>query len=89
MLPYARHEACVAMKTGDRLDWRYESTTPIAFEIHYPEGNAVVASVVRTDSMGDNDTFEARLDANYCATWDAGPQGAHLTYRMLLRASAR
>ena len=84
LLPYARHEICVSMKTGDRLDWRYSSTTPLAFEIHYREGNALVASVVRTDSTEDSDTFAARLDENYCATWDAGASGAKLSYRLLL-----
>jgi hypothetical protein len=86
LLPYARHEICVPMKTGDRLDWRYTSTAPLAFEIHYREGNALVASVVRADSTEDNDTFAARLDENYCATWDAGASGAKLSYRLLLRA---
>ena len=77
------------MKAGDRLDWRYESTTPMAFEIHYAENNAVVAPAVRTDSTSDNDTFEAHLDATYCATWDAGAGGAILGYRIVLRPVAR
>ena len=89
LLPYARHEICMSMTTGDRLDWRYASTTPLAFEIHYREGNALVASVVRTDSTEDSDTFAARLDANYCATWDAGASGAKLSYRLLLRTPVR
>ena len=87
--PYATHEACVPMQPGERLDWRYESSTPLSFEIHYREGNAVLAPVVRSGTAADSGTFEARLRENYCATWEAGSGGATVSYRILLRAPAR
>jgi hypothetical protein len=87
--PYETHEACVSMQAGERLDWRYESTTPLSFEIHYREGNAVLAPVVRADTAADSGTFEARLRENYCAFWEAGRSGAIVSYRMLLRPPNR
>lgn len=87
--PYALHEACVSMARGDRLDWRYESGAPIAFEVHYREGGAVLAPVVRDASSGDSGTFEARAPRDYCVQWEAGASGAIVSYRLLLRAAPR
>lgn len=85
--PYAHHEACVAMAGGDKLDWRYESGAPLAFEIHYREGGTVLAPVVRDASSADSGTFEAREPRDYCAWWEAGASGAIMSYRLLLRAA--
>ena len=87
--PYEMHEACVTMARGDKLDWRYESGAPLAFEIHYREGGAVLAPVVRDVSSADSGTFEARGPRDYCARWEAGASGAIVSYRLLLRAAPR
>jgi len=31
--PYAHHEECVQLAEGDRLEWRYVSSAPLAFDI--------------------------------------------------------
>ena len=87
--PYALHEECVAMARGDKLDWRYESGAPLAFEVHYREGGAVLAPVVRDGSSADSGTFEARDPREYCARWEAGASGAIVSYRLLLRTAPR
>ena len=87
--PYQLHDQCVRLETGDRLDWRYESTEPVAFNIHYREGNADMSPIVREHSTIDAGTFEARSPQSYCLTWEAGAAGAIIGYRMLLRPAAR
>ena len=87
--PYAMHEACVTMARGDKLDWRYASGAPLAFEIHYREDGAVLAPVVRDASSIDSGTFEAREPREYFAKWEAGASGAIVSYRLLLRAALR
>jgi len=87
--PYQSHDECVRLARGDRLDWRYESSEPLAFNIHYREGNAELSPVVRERSTTDAGTFEARLDEDYCLTWESGPPGAIIGYRILLRPAAR
>ena len=87
--PYALHEACLSMARGDKLDWRYESGAPIAFEVHYREDGAVLAPVVRDASSGDSGTFEAREPRDYCVRWEAGASGAIVSYRLLLRTASR
>ena len=83
--PYESRDECMRLAPGDRIDWRYESTEPLAFNIHYREANAVLSPVVREQSTSDSGTFEARLPQDYCLTWEAGPPGAIISYRVLVR----
>ena len=87
--PYQLHDQCMRLETGERLDWRYESSEPIAFNIHYREGIADMSPIVRDHSTIDAGTFEARSAQAYCLTWEAGAAGAIIGYRMLLRPAAR
>ena len=83
--PYAMLEQCARLTPGDRLDYRYDSSEPVDFDIHYHEDNAVLAPTVREQSTTDSGTFEARIAQDYCLLWQAGPSGAILNYRVLLR----
>jgi hypothetical protein len=87
VLPYQVHDQCFRLAPGERLDWRYESTQPLAFSIHYHENNAELATVVRDASTSDSGTFEALSAQNYCLSWESGPPGAIIGYRLLLRPS--
>ena len=87
--PYALQEECAQLAPGDRLDYRYESTEPLEFELHYREGDTVLAPLVRERSKEDSGTFEARVGREYCLMWVAGPPGAIIGYRVLVRHGAR
>ena len=87
--PYESHDQCMRLARGDRLDWRYQSSESLTFNIHYREGNAELSPVVRERSTNDAGTFEARLDEDYCLTWESGPPGAIIGYRILLRPAVR
>jgi hypothetical protein len=86
--PYAMHEECLRLSPGDRIDYRYESSAALDFNIHYHESNAVLAPVVRERSTADSGTFEASIAHDYCLTWEAGPPGAIIGYRIMLRRGA-
>jgi hypothetical protein len=85
--PYESHERCASLRAGDRLDYWYESSAPLHFDLRYREDNAVLAPVVRDGSTGDSGLFEARVAATYCLAWEAGASGAILDYRVLLRVA--
>jgi hypothetical protein len=87
--PYQSHDECVRLARGDRIDWRYESSEPLAFNIQYRENNAVLSPVVRERSTADSGTFEAQLANDYCLTWESGAPGAIIGYRVLLRPAPR
>lgn len=83
--PYAAHEQCTDLAIGERLDYRYQSSAPLDFDIRYREDGAVVSPIVRQRSTADSAIFEARVPAHYCLNWQAGADGAILGYRLLLR----
>jgi hypothetical protein len=83
--PYAADEVCGDLAHGDRLDYRYEASEPIDFDLRYHEGGALVAPIVREHSTRDSGIFEARIAKRYCAHWQAGPAGTLLDYRIEIR----
>jgi hypothetical protein len=86
--PYATQEECVDLADGDRLDYRYDSSAPLDFNIHYVEGNTQLAPIVRERSTADIGVFEARIAERYCISWEAGPPGAIVSYRLAVRRKA-
>lgn len=89
LTPYEIREDCVRLAAGDRLEYAFEATEPVAFEIRYREGGAAIAPVARDATRADAGVLPARLDRTYCAAWEAGPAGALVDYRLRLRPAAR
>lgn len=87
--PYASHETCAQLMAGDRLDYRYDSSAALDFEIHYRDGGAVLSPIVREQSTSDRGIFEPRAAREYCLAWQAGAPGAIIAYRILLRRAPR
>lgn len=89
LTPYDIHEECVRLAVGDRVDYEFDATEPVSFDIHYHEGNAVLAPVVREPLRADSGIFVARIAQDYCLMWEAGPAGAVLGYSVRLRNAGR
>jgi hypothetical protein len=83
--PLELHEECVRLAPGDRVDYSFDSSEPVAFNIHYHEGKAVVMPVSREASRADAGVFAPALAQHYCLRWEAGPAGALIDYRIRLR----
>ncbi len=82
---YQIHEECVALQPGERVEYRFESTEPVDFNIHYHEGNAVVMPLVREKSREDAGIYSVRIAQDYCLMWEAGAAGAMIDYRIRVR----
>lgn len=87
--PYETHEQCAHLAPDDRLEYAFEATEPVAFDIRYHEGSVVVAPIVRESTRGDAGVFVARITRDYCLVWEAGGAGALLDYRLRLRPAPR
>ena len=87
--PYALHEECLKLVPGDRVDYRFTSKMPLAFNIHYHEGKVVIMPVTRDDTMEDAGIFRPAFAQDYCLMWEAGPDGAILDYRVALTPGQR
>lgn len=85
LAPYELHEECLRLVPGDRIDYTFDSTEPVAFNIHFHAGNAVVMPVVRENTRADAGIFAPPIGEHYCLMWEAGPAGALIDYRIRLR----
>ena len=86
---YAMHEECMHLAIGDRLDYDFAANEPVDFNIHYHEGRAVIAPLVRDKTRQDSGVFAPIISQDYCLMWEAGPAGALLDYRISLRPAVR
>ncbi|HVF63288.1 MAG TPA: hypothetical protein VNE58_04770 [Casimicrobiaceae bacterium] len=82
--PFEAHEECVKLVAGDRLEYSFEAQFPLAFNIHYHEGNAVILPLTRENVKADSGEFKVLLPQDYCLMWEAGPSPTPLDYRVRL-----
>jgi hypothetical protein len=88
LAPYASHEECLTLAPGDRLDYRFRSTAPIAFNLHYHDGNAVVMPLQRDGVTADSGFYQPVLAHDFCLMWEAGAAPATVDYRVGVRRRA-
>ena len=69
---YQIHEECLTLEPGDRVEYEFESTEPVDFNVHYHEGKAVVMPVVREKSRADAGIYAVQIAQDYCLMWEAG-----------------
>ncbi len=77
------------LSPADRLEYAFEASEPVDFDLRYDEGSVVVAPMVRDRSLADAGVFVARIARDYCLVWEAGPAGAFVDYRLRLRPAPR
>jgi len=83
--PYGVHEECRTLEPGDRLDYRFSASAPVAFNIHYHDGNAIVIPMSHDDVTSDSGIFHPALSEDFCLTWQAGLTAVTLEYRVAVR----
>ncbi|MEO8676601.1 MAG: hypothetical protein ABI569_13570 [Casimicrobiaceae bacterium] len=87
--PYEIREDCVRLAQGDRLDYTFDATEPVAFEIRYREGAAALSPIARGFVRSDAGVYQAPFAREFCLVWEAGNAGALVDYRLRLRPSTR
>jgi hypothetical protein len=83
--PYAWHEECMHLEPGDRVEFTFESTEPVDFNVHYHEGKVVVMPLVREKTRSDAGVFAPPAAQDYCLMWEAGRAGAILDYQVRVK----
>jgi len=89
LAPYTTREDCVDLAQGDRLDYRFESNTPVKFNIYYRDSNMIVEPITRENVVEDSGVFAPRIAARYCLLWEASPAGALIGYRANVRRTSK
>jgi hypothetical protein len=80
--PYAVYEECVVLQAGRRVGYLFRATVPVAFNVHFHDGNAVIEPISVASTQGQSGEFEADRDQTYCLMWEAGAGGSVLDYRV-------
>jgi hypothetical protein len=82
LAPFATVEECVLLDAGERIDFRFQARLPVAFNVHFREGNAVIMPLTRDGATSESGDFTADRDTVYCLSWEAGAEGSVVDYRV-------
>ena len=82
LAPYAVHEECVLLQAGQRIGYLFRATAPLAFNIHFHDGNALIEPVSTASTQEESGEFSADRDQTYCLMWEAGAGASVLEYRV-------
>jgi hypothetical protein len=82
LAPYTVYEECVLLQAGQRIGYLFRAAAPVAFNIHFHDGNAVIEPVSAASTQGESGEFSADRDQTYCLMWEAGADGSVLEYRV-------
>jgi len=62
-------EACGQLARGSAVQWRFNASLPLNFNIHYHEGKAVTYPEKQNGSTGAEGTLRVAVDEAYCWMW--------------------
>jgi hypothetical protein len=79
---YGVYEECVLLEAGQRIGYLFRAAAPVAFNIHFHDGKAVIEPVSAAGTQGESGEFSADRDQTYCLMWEAGAAGSLLEYRV-------
>ena len=71
-------EECRTLDTGARVAYRYVTSSPVAFNVHFHKGNVVWYPVKVERSTGEDGTFTAPSSEEYCWMW-TNPGNSNVT----------
>lgn len=66
-------EVCGALSRGERVEWAFDASTALDFNIHYHEGAEVVYPVKLPGAVEQADVLVAPIDQTYCWMWTNRP----------------
>ena len=68
--PGKPHEKCMVMDAGQKLEYRFEATAKINFNLHYDKGDAMYYPVKLDRTLGESGIYETKSREKYCLVWE-------------------
>lgn len=62
-------EVCEKLSKGTKVNWSFDTSTPMNFNIHYHEGKEVRYPAKKDQVAKDSGTLAVDLDQDYCWMW--------------------
>ncbi len=83
------HEDCFELLAGQVIDYWFQASKPLAFNIHYHEDHNIFYPVQK-DEITDKGTFRAEKKQYYCLMWtNNNPESATLSYEYSVRKETK
>ncbi len=73
------------LAAGERLDFRFESSEPVHFDLRYRDAAATVLLMAHDGVREHAAIYPVPVTRPYCLAWEAGAAGAHLDYRFTVQ----
>lgn len=67
--PSSIHEDCFEMEPGDILDYSFESSKEVYFNIHYHEDSKIFYGIEKNNVISDKGQFYSQIKQYYCLMW--------------------
>jgi hypothetical protein len=71
-------ERCLKLEAGEAIRYRFRSTSPVDFNIHFHRGNDVFYPVRQAGVTEADGTFGADTADGYCLMWEQRQGGARI-----------
>ena len=79
--PSGIHEDCMELVPGDTLDYSFNASKPLDFNLHCHEDHNVVYGITKDGVPSDKGAFRCEKKQYYCLMWtNSGSESVSLTY---------
>ena len=79
--PSGIHEDCMELLSGQILEYSFEASKPVNFNVHYHEDQDVVYGITKDGVSGDKGTVHCEKKQYYCLMWtNPGAEPVGLVY---------
>ena len=79
--PSGIHEDCMELVPGQILDYSFEASTPLNFNLHYHEDHNVSYEISKDGISSDKGTYACKKKQYYCLMWtNPGSEPISLNY---------
>ena len=79
--PSGIHEDCMELISGQILEYSFEASKPLNFNLHYHEDHDVIYGITKDGVSGDKGTFRCEQKQYYCLIWtNPAPEPVDLVY---------
>ncbi|HEY5366155.1 MAG TPA: hypothetical protein VIL19_06740 [Casimicrobiaceae bacterium] len=85
--PWEVHEDCADVTAGDRIDFRFDASKALDFDLYYRQGIAVIIPLSRKNVTTDAGVFEVEIPGRYCLAWKAGASGGVVSYHVTVHSA--
>jgi hypothetical protein len=79
-------EVCEKLSKGTTVEWTFDATAPLDFNVHYHEGKKVLFPAKQDQAAKGSGKLAVKLDQDYCWMWSS-KAATDTTLKLVLKRS--